>query len=117
MAGPYCTLLLGDFGADVIKVESMPHGDPTRKMGTAFIDGESSLFLIWNRSKRSLALDTRKPQAREIIHRLVAKADVLAENFRPGVAQKMGLGYEELDRKSTRLNSSHYCAPRMPSSA
>lgn len=103
MSGPYCTLLLGDFGADVIKVESMPHGDPTRKMGTAFIDGESSLFLIWNRSKRSLALDTRKPQAREILHRLVSKADVLAENFRPGVAQKMGLGYEELAALNSRL--------------
>lgn len=103
MSGPYCTLLLGDFGADVIKVESMPYGDPTRKMGTAFIDGESSLFLIWNRSKRSLALDMRKPQAQDVVRRLVSNADILVENFRPGVAEKMGLGYSELAALNQRL--------------
>lgn len=103
MSGPYSTLLLGDFGADVIKVESMPHGDPTRKMGTAFIDGVSGMFLIWNRSKRSIALDTRKPEAAAIVERLVRKSDILAENFRPGVADQMGIGYEAVSAINPRL--------------
>jgi formyl-CoA transferase/CoA:oxalate CoA-transferase len=103
MSGPYGTLLLGDFGADVIKVESMPNGDPTRRMGTAFIHGESGMFLIWNRSKRSLALDTRKPESAEIIARLAHKADILAENFRPGVADEMGIGYEAMSALNPRL--------------
>lgn len=103
MSGPYGTLLMGDFGADVIKVESLPHGDPTRKMGTAFVDGESGMFLIWNRSKRSLALDTRKGGAKEIVARLAAKADILAENFRPGVAEEMGIGYETMAALNPRL--------------
>lgn len=103
MSGPYGTLLLGDFGADVIKVESLPHGDPTRKMGTAFVDGESGMFLIWNRSKRSLALDMRKPEAMEIVRRLALKADILAENFRPGVAEEMGIGYEAMAALNARL--------------
>ena len=103
MSGPYGTLLLGDFGADVIKVESMPDGDPTRNMGTAFIDGESCLFLIWNRSKRSIALDMRKPEGVEIVKRLVARADILAENFRPGVADKIGIGYEAVSALNKRL--------------
>jgi len=103
MSGPYGTLLMGDFGADVIKVESMPHGDPTRKMGTAFIDGESGLFLIWNRNKRSLALDMRKPDATEIIKRLALKADLLVENFRPGIADQMGVGFERMSALNSRL--------------
>lgn len=103
MSGPYGTVLLGDFGADVIKVESMPHGDPTRTMGTAFVDGESGLFLIWNRSKRSMALDTRKPEAKEIVRRLVEKSDIFTENFRPGIAESMGIGYESLAAQNPRL--------------
>jgi crotonobetainyl-CoA:carnitine CoA-transferase CaiB-like acyl-CoA transferase len=103
MSGPYGTLLLGDFGADVIKVESMPHGDPTRKMGTAFVDGESGMFLIWNRSKRSLALDMRKREAQDIVERLARKADILAENFRPGVAEEIGIGYQAMAALNPRL--------------
>ena len=103
MSGPYATLLMGDFGADVIKIESMPHGDPTRSMGTAFVDGESGLFLIWNRSKRSIAIDTRKPDAGEILRRLVTGADMLVENFRPGVAEAMGIGYEAVSALNPRL--------------
>jgi formyl-CoA transferase/CoA:oxalate CoA-transferase len=103
MSGPYATLLLGDFGADVIKIESMPHGDPTRAMGTAFVDGESGLFLIWNRSKRSVALDTRQPKSREILRRLIARSDILAENFRPGVAEEMGIGYDTVGQANPRL--------------
>lgn len=103
MAGPYGTLLLGDFGADVLKVESMPHGDPTRTMGTGFVDGVSGLFLVWNRSKRSLALDMRKHEAGEIMRRLVGRADILAENFRPGVAEEIGIGYEAMSKLNPRL--------------
>lgn len=103
MSGPYSTLLMGDFGADVIKVESMPHGDPTRKMGTAFVDGESGMFLIWNRSKRSVALNTRSKESREIIDRLVQRADILAENFKPGVADDIGIGYARLSALNPRL--------------
>jgi len=103
MSGPYGTLLLGDFGADVVKIESMPHGDPTRTMGTAFIDGESGLFPIWNRSKRSMALDLRRAEAKEIVRRLAERADILAENFRPGVAEEMGIGYEQMSALNERL--------------
>jgi crotonobetainyl-CoA:carnitine CoA-transferase CaiB-like acyl-CoA transferase len=94
MSGPYATLLLGDFGADVVKVESLPDGDPARQIGTAFIGGESGVFLHWNRSKRSLAVDLRRPESKEIVARLVRRADILVENFRPGVADSMGIGWE-----------------------
>ncbi|CAN5261047.1 CaiB/BaiF CoA-transferase family protein [soil metagenome] len=103
MAGPYGTLMMGDYGADVIKIESMPNGDPTRKMGTAFIDGESGMFLIWNRSKRSVALDTRSPESREIVRRLIESCDILVENFKPGVAEAMGIGYEQASAINPRL--------------
>ena len=96
MAGPYGTMILGDYGADIIKVESLPHGDGARGVGTAFIDGESALFLIWNRGKRSLALDMRKPQGLEVVHRLAATADVVVTSYRPGVADEIGIGYDEL---------------------
>lgn len=103
MAGPYGTLLMGDFGADVIKVESMPHGDPVRKMGTAFVDGESGMFLIWNRSKRSLALNTRSGESLGIVDRLVERADILAENFKPGVADTIGIGYGRVCKLNPKL--------------
>ena len=96
MAGPYATQMLSDYGADVIKVESVPHGDPTRRTGTAFAGDESGLFLIWNRGKRSLAIDMRTPAGKEAVRRLAEQADVLVENYRPGVADKIGLGYDAL---------------------
>jgi len=96
MAGPYGTQMLSDFGADVVKIESVPHGDPSRRTGTAFVGEESGLFLIWNRGKRSLAIDMRDPRGRDIVHRLAEQADVLVENYRPGVAAKLGLDYESL---------------------
>ena len=103
MAGPYATLVLGDFGADVVKVESVPDGDPSRRTGTAFVGGESGIFLQWNRSKRSLAIDLRQPEALEIVLRLVDDADVVVENYRPGVADEIGIGYEALIRRNPRL--------------
>lgn len=96
MAGPYGTMILGDYGADVIKVESLPHGDGARGVGTAFIDGESALFLIWNRGKRSLALDMRNPEGLEAVHRLAATVDVVVTSYRPGVADEIGIGYDAL---------------------
>ena len=68
LAGPYATMVLADHGADVIKVEGLPDGDPSRVSGTAFIGGESALFLLWNRGKRSIALDLRDPASKPIIN-------------------------------------------------
>jgi len=103
MTGPYATVLLSDYGADVIKVESVPFGDPSRRTGTAFRDGESGLFLIWNRGKRSIALDLRTAAGLEIVHRLARTCDVVIENYRPGVADQIGVGYETLSELNPRL--------------
>lgn len=103
MTGPYCTAALSDYGAEVIKVESVPYGDPSRRTGTAFRDGESGLFLIWNRGKKSVALDLRKPEALEAVRRLARTSDVVVENFRPKVADSIGIGYEELSKENDRL--------------
>ena len=96
MAGPHATVVLSDYGADVIKIESLPHGDPSRRTGTEFYDTESACYLMWNRGKRSIALDMRKPEALEIVHRLAKDADIVLENYRPGVADEIGIGYEQL---------------------
>lgn len=103
MTGPFATQLLSDYGADVIKVESTPVGDPSRKTGTAYIDDQSGLFLIWNRGKRSIAVDMRTDEGKQIVRRLVATADVFIENYRPGVADSMGLSYEELAAENPKL--------------
>ena len=99
LQGPYATQMLGDLGADVIKIEKTGTGDLYRSM-TFFNEwigeGESPCFLAWNRNKRSLAIDLKDPDAREVIFKLVEKADILIENFRPGVMEKLGLGYEAL---------------------
>ena len=96
MAGPYGTMVLGDYGADIVKAESLPRGDGSRSIGTAFVDGESALCLVWNRGKRSLALDMRKPEGLEVIHRLAATVDVVSTSYRPGVADEIGIGYDAL---------------------
>jgi crotonobetainyl-CoA:carnitine CoA-transferase CaiB-like acyl-CoA transferase len=103
MAGPYATVTLSDFGADVVKVESMPAGDPSRHAGTAFIEDEAVPFLIWNRGKRSVAVDLRCERGLELVRRLVATADVVVENYRPGVAEAIGIGYEDLSAINSRL--------------
>ena len=95
LAGPYCTLLLGDMGADVIKVELPGSGDETRQWGPPFIAGESSYFLSVNRNKRSITLDLKSSNGLEALRRLVSSADVLVENFRPGTTDRLGLGYEQ----------------------
>ena len=94
LAGPFCTMLLADMGAEVIKVERPNGGDDTRRFGPPFINGEGAAFLTLNRNKRSIVLDMKNEQGVEIAKKLVADADVLVQNFRPGVLERLGLGYE-----------------------
>ena len=102
MAGPFCTMLLADMGADVIKVEK-PGGDDSRRMGPPFINGESAAFLGINRNKRSIVLDLRNEVDRSAFRRIAAQADVIAENFRPGTMERLGLGPVELCREHPEL--------------
>src|SRR5579875_1960503 len=88
LSGPFCAMLLGDLGADVLKVEA-PEGDLLRNTG-AKRDGLSWYFASFNRNKRSLRLDLRKPEGREVLAKLIQRADVLMENFRPGVLARLG---------------------------
>ena len=94
-AGPYATMMLADLGADVVKVEP-PTGDEARYFGPPFLAGEGMNFLAINRNKRDIVLDLKQPEAVDVAHRLAAGADVVVENFRPGVAARLGIGYEEL---------------------
>ena len=93
LAGPFCTLMLGDYGADVIKIELPNTGDDTRHWGPPFIGEESAYFLSINRNKRSLTLNFKEEQAREIFLKLVEQSDVVVENFTPGVMSRFGLEY------------------------
>src|ERR1044072_236133 len=107
LAGPYCTLLLGDMGADVVKIELPDSGDETRQWGPPFIAGESSYFMSVNRNKRSATLDLKSDAGLRALRRLARAADVLVENFRPGTMERLGLGYEQ----ARELNSSLvYCS-------
>ena len=96
MAGPVCTMTLADMGADVIKVENPNGGDDSRRMGPPFIKGWSAGFLAVNRNKRSLALNLKSEQGKELFLRLAAKADVVVQNFRPGTMERLGLDYDTL---------------------
>jgi len=102
LAGPFCSMILGDLGADVIKVEPAPKGDMLRGWGP-FDHGISVYYLSANRNKRSMALDFRHPQARQLLFDLAARSDVLVENFKPGTMEDMGLDYEGLARANPRL--------------
>lgn len=93
LAGPYCSMMLGDLGAEVLKIEQPDVGDNTRAWGPPFQGGESSYFLSVNRNKRSLALNLRDPRGAEILRRLVARSDVLLENFVPGTLDRLGFDY------------------------
>lgn len=103
LAGPMCTMVLADMGADVVKVEKPQGGDDNRRMGPPFIKDWSAGFLAVNRNKRSLALDLRGEAGRGVFRRLAAGADVVVENFRPGVMERLGLGYPELSGVNPRL--------------
>jgi crotonobetainyl-CoA:carnitine CoA-transferase CaiB-like acyl-CoA transferase len=96
MAGPTCGMMLGDMGADVIKIEKMPGGDDARHYQEPRVNGVSAPFLILNRNKRGLALDLKHPKGRDVLKRMVVKADVLTENYRPNTMEKLGLGYADL---------------------
>lgn len=101
-AGPFCTMLLGDLGADVVKVEA-PEGDPIRYQGPPFYKNHAFSFLAANRNKRSVVIDMRSTDGKALALELAQKADVIVENFRPGVMQRMGLGYETLAASNPRL--------------
>jgi len=96
IAGPYCTMKLGDMGAEVIKVETPGKGDDSRELGPPFLEGESAYYLSFNRNKKSITLNMREEQAKEILQQLIADADIFVENFRIGVTEKMGLTYEDV---------------------
>ncbi|HTS84172.1 MAG TPA: CoA transferase [Usitatibacter sp.] len=107
MAGPTCGMLLADMGADVIKVEKLPGGDDTRAYAEPAINGESAPFMILNRNKRGIAVNLKKPGGLEVVKKLLAGADVVTENYRKGTLEKLGLGYDVLERLNPRLV---YCA-------
>jgi formyl-CoA transferase/CoA:oxalate CoA-transferase len=103
LSGPYCTMMLADMGARVIKIEQPRKGDDTRGWGPPFVQGESAYFLSINRNKESVTLDFKQPEGRVILDRLIAKSDVLVENFRPGTLARLGLGYAALAPAHPRL--------------
>ena len=103
LSGPYCTMMLADMGARVIKVERPGGGDDTRAWGPPFQSGESAYFLSVNRNKESVTLDLKHPDGRRVLDALIDRADVLAENFRPGALDRMGLNYADLSRRRPDL--------------
>ena len=96
LAGPYCTLMLGDHGAEITKVEIPGRGDDTRQWGPPYINDQSSYFLSINRNKRSITLDLKKPEGREVFMQLAKCSDVVTENFTPGVVKRLGIGYSDI---------------------
>jgi len=103
MAGPYCAMMLADYGADVVKVERTDQGDESRNWAPFFEGRMSHYFAAVNRNKRSLAIDLKSSEGRAIVEKLALEADVLIDNFRPGVLESLGLGYEPLHAKNPRL--------------
>ena len=103
LAGPFCTMLLADMGADVIKIEKPAGGDDTRHMGPPFVSGESAAFLAMNRNKRSVVLDFKQKGGLEAAKRLAKDADVMIENYRTGTMDRLGLGYEEMSAANPAL--------------
>ncbi|MGE8636385.1 MAG: CaiB/BaiF CoA transferase family protein, partial [Achromobacter piechaudii] len=102
MAGPYCTMVLADLGAEVIKVEKTGTGDDSREMGP-YVNGESTCFAQINRNKQGIALNLKDPEAREVLYDLARWADVVVENYRVGVTRSLGVDYETLSRINPRL--------------
>ena len=103
VAGPYCTQILGDLGAEVIKVERPEKGDEARNWAPPYWGEEAATFLAFNRNKRSLTLDVKRPEALEVLRRLLAKADVLIQSFRAGVVEELGLGYDRVKTWNPRV--------------
>jgi len=98
IAGPYCTMKLGDMGAEVIKIETPGRGDDSRALGPPFLEGESAYYLSFNRSKKSVTINLREEKGKEILRSLIREADVFIENFRIGVTEKMGLTYDDVKK-------------------
>jgi formyl-CoA transferase len=103
VSGPFCTMILGDLGADVVKVEEPGRGDESRSYGPPFQNGESSYFMSVNRNKRSIAIDLKSDEGIALVRELATTADVLVENFRPGTADRLGLGYQALRSRNAGL--------------
>src|SRR5208337_3956105 len=103
VSGPYCTMLMGDLGADVIKVEHATVGDGTRRWGMAGMGLDNPYFLSVNRSKRSIAIDIKHPKGQQLIAALAVKSDVLISNFKYGSLDALGLGYARLQQLNPRL--------------
>ncbi len=103
MAGPTCTLMLADMGADVIKVEKTPDGDDTRRMLPPKIGDEAAAYMMMNRNKRGIVLDLKTDGGKKVLRQLVTTADVLVENFGPGVMERLGFGYEDLKKENPGL--------------
>src|SRR2546428_11614161 len=103
MAGPFCTMLLADLGAEVIKIESPRGGDDSRRMAPPYYDGESAAFMSMNRNKYGVAVDIRTLPGKQLLWRLIETADVLVENFRPGTMARLGFGFEEVHASYPQL--------------
>jgi formyl-CoA transferase len=103
LAGPYCSMMLADLGADVVKVERPGSGDPTRTWGPPFVNGESTYFLCANRGKRSICVDLGDPEGVALVRTLAERAEIVIENFIPGGAERMGLGFEALRARNPSL--------------
>ena len=108
MAGPYCSMVLGDMGAEIIKVENFPEGDTSRRFEPQ-VNGESYCFAVLNRNKKSLALDMKNPRGKEIVMKLAEEADIVIENFRPGVVRKLGIDYDSLQSLQSATSSMRRC--------
>jgi crotonobetainyl-CoA:carnitine CoA-transferase CaiB-like acyl-CoA transferase len=103
LAGPFCTMSLGDLGAEVIKVEEPGTGDETRGFGPPFVQGISTYFLSINRNKKSFAVNLKHPEGLKLVQALAVRSDVVVENFRPGVAERLGVGWDRLRSDNPRL--------------
>ena len=98
LAGPYCTMMLGDMGAEIIKIENPDGGDDTRSWGPPFLNGVSTYFISINRNKKSLTLNLKDERGKELLRDLIRKSDIMVENFRPGTLEKLGFSWEEIHR-------------------
>ena len=103
LAGPYCTMMLADMGAEVIKLEMPGRGDDSRSWGPPFVEGESAYFMSVNRNKKSLTLNMKSERSTEIVHKLIKQSDVLVENFRPGAMERLDLGYQRVKEMNSRI--------------
>lgn len=106
MAGPYGTMVMADFGADVIRIEGLDAGEGVisdRGSGVTLINGESPMFMTYNRNKRSLCIDLKSAEGKAVVDRLISKADILIQNFRPAVADRMGIGWDKACKLNPRL--------------